>query len=198
MKRFPNPRTALLLAIGHFIFFRFLDGSSAEHRQLEQSEVTAISLLITTAFKACIVTSVSISFAQHLWHLVRVKSLRITRIEQLFCIRSNPLELARLKAVLEAPLLFLMAVMIWLIPIAIIYPPSALIVVSTPYSYVRAVDTSILNPPLPLNFDLLHPEKTPYSSLAIINDAFIASRAGDGDMFDRYNGDVASITYKYM
>ena len=86
---------AVLLAVAHAIFYVHLNGTFAENRLLEQSEVIAISLLITTLFKACLVASVGLSFTQHLWMIFRRRLLRIAQIEQLFHIRSNPLELAR-------------------------------------------------------------------------------------------------------
>ncbi|KAH7380144.1 hypothetical protein BKA66DRAFT_609988 [Pyrenochaeta sp. MPI-SDFR-AT-0127] len=189
---------ALILAIGHFLFFRVLDGTSAEHRQIEQSQVTAISLLITLAFKACLITAVGVSFTQHLWHVVRSKPLRVARIEQLFCLRSNPLEFARVRVILDAPLLFLMGLSVWLIPIAVIYPPSALTVVSRPYSQVVGVNMSVMNPPLPPALDVLRPEDTPFSSLATLNKATIATNGGITEIFDKYDGKVASVRYGYV
>ncbi|KAF1842004.1 uncharacterized protein K460DRAFT_409441 [Cucurbitaria berberidis CBS 394.84] len=152
---------AFALAVGHYIFFKHLHGALAEHRRMEQSQVTAISLLITTAFKACLISTIGMSFAQHLWRILRQKPLRVSRIEQLFKIRSNPLELMGLKAIGDAPVLFLMALSVWLIPIAAIYPPSALTVTSRPYQFTKNLSISILNPPPPPTNNMLFAERTP-------------------------------------
>jgi hypothetical protein len=150
---------ALALAMGHFLLFQWLDGALAEHRRLHQSQVTALSLLITTAFKACAITAVGLSFAQHLWHIVRRKALKVMRVEQLFSIRSNPLDLVKFGVVRDAPLLFLMALTVWLIPLAAVYPPSALTIVSRPYSNTSDILTSVMNPALAPDFDCLFPKK---------------------------------------
>lgn len=95
------------------------------------------------------VAAVGLSFAQHLWRCLRQKSLAISRIEQLFCLRSNPFELTRARAAIDVPFLFAMAIFVWLIPIAVIYPPSALTVNSQPYSVTRDLNLPTLFPPLP-------------------------------------------------
>jgi hypothetical protein len=151
--------------------------------------VIAISLLITTLFKACLVASVGLSFAQHLWKVFRQKLLRISQIEQLFHIRSNPIELTKAKIVKDAPFLFLMAVFVWLLPLAVIYPPSSLTVTSRPYSEMRDLSLSVMNLPPPDDLDVLHPEDTSVSSLA-----YLLKRPVPLE----YNISHAFITYDYV
>jgi hypothetical protein len=158
---------AFALAVGHGLLFQWLNGTLAEHRRLGQSQITAISLLITTAFKACAIGAISLSFAQHLWHVIRRKALKIARIEQLFSIRSNPFELAKVGIVRDTPLLLLMALTVWLISIAAIYPPSALTTVARPYSTTIDTLMSTLSPSVRLNSDHLFPAKPKSISLFV-------------------------------
>jgi hypothetical protein len=152
----------LICAIGHYSFFSYLDGTTTDHRKLYQSYVTTISLLLVTAFKSFIIAAVGLSFAQHLWRVLRGQSLSLGRIEQLFCIRNNPLELFRLRAALQAPVLFSMAVFVWLVPLAAIYPPAALTVSGQTYIRKQDFDIPVLFPEQP-DFDPTSPEKTnPY------------------------------------
>ncbi|KAF1843229.1 uncharacterized protein K460DRAFT_407592 [Cucurbitaria berberidis CBS 394.84] len=140
------PSIALLCAIGHYGFFHSLDKTLTQHRRIRQSHVTTISLVLTTVFKACIVGAVALSFAQHLWRNLREEAHTIGRIEQLFSLRSNPFELTRLRASWEAPLLFSMAIFTWLIPLAVIYPPSALTVSFRAYSTNKDLYVPVLYP----------------------------------------------------
>ena len=97
-----------------------------EHRWFRQSHVTAVALLLATAFKACVIAAVGIAFAQHLWQILRQRPHTIRSIEQFFHLRSNPFALGRLKGIPQAPVLMLMALFVWLIPLAVVYPPSTL------------------------------------------------------------------------
>ncbi len=117
-----------------------------QHRRLHQSYVTTISLLLSAVFRAAIIGSVSFAFAQHLWWQLRRKALTISRIEQLFNLRSNPFELTRLRGVLASPTLFVMAVFVWTVPLAVIYPPSALTVSTRPYTTYEELEVPILTP----------------------------------------------------
>lgn len=94
-------------------------------------------------------TAVGIAFTQHLWNVLRRRTLAIGRIEQLFSIRSNPTQLTKLRLVSNAPMLFLMGLFIWLVPIALIYPPSALTVRSLPFILTEDAEVAILFPPTP-------------------------------------------------
>ncbi|OAL55276.1 hypothetical protein IQ07DRAFT_627422, partial [Pyrenochaeta sp. DS3sAY3a] len=139
--------------------FRYLDGSMTQERRFRQSHITTLSLLLTTIFKACIVGCVGLAFTQHIWHNLRQRTFTIDCIEHLFSLRSNPVELARLKASLEALILFAMAVFVWLVPIAIIYPPSALTVEIRPFLVMKVISVPVLFPFDP-DFDPLEHEKS--------------------------------------
>ncbi|KAG9186785.1 hypothetical protein G6011_09893 [Alternaria panax] len=184
---------AVLLAIAHAVFYVHLNGTLAEHHILEQSIVIAISLLITTLFKACLVASIGLSFTQHLWKIFRQKLLRISQIEQLFHIRSNPLELAKVKIITTTPFLFFMAIFVWLLPLAVIYPPSSLTVTSRPYSEMRNIGLSIMNPSIPDDLDVLYPNNASIPSLAYLRRA---SMAGEGDT--ELENPYATVYYQYM
>jgi hypothetical protein len=58
-----------------------------------------------------------------------------------------------------------MALFVWLVPIATIYPPGALTVTSRLYFEVKSLDVSIMNPPAPANFDVIDPDNTPFATL---------------------------------
>jgi hypothetical protein len=119
-----------MLAILHFVFFKVFNGQdvAAAPADFQQSHVSAISLLFVTGFRAAITSVLGIGLTQYLWHILRTETLRIGLIEDLFQIRSNVLSLLNPKVIQRTPLLFLVVLFSWLLPLATIYPPGALTV----------------------------------------------------------------------
>lgn len=130
------------------MLFQYLDGRVVDNGPFRQSIVTTVSLLLVTAVRICLVGCVGLCFAQHLWHVLRETALPIFRIEQLFCIRSNPLVLANPRVAWSTPLLFTMAIYIWFIELAAVYPPGALTVDSRPFLNTTQINTAVINQPI--------------------------------------------------
>jgi hypothetical protein len=119
---------------------------------LKQSHVTYVSLALTTFFRASLVSSATISFTQYLWKLLRQNLFRISLIERLFQIRHNPIILLDTRVLRRAPILFTIALLLWLTPLATIYPPGALTVISRPYTFTETFNLSAVNALVPENF----------------------------------------------
>lgn len=81
------------------------------------------------------------AFTQHLWRILRTTSVKVSEIELLYTVRNNLFLLAHPGVVKTTPLLFLLAVFIWTIPLAVIYPPGALTVV--PFAQVNFRNTLV-------------------------------------------------------
>jgi hypothetical protein len=134
----------------HYCFFKFIDGKELSNSVLlQQSRVSTISLILVTIFRAVVVATLGICFTQYLWYSLRGNSLKISLIEDLFQIRSNIWTLASPKIVQKAPLLFGMAALSWLVPLATIYPPTALTIQSQLHTTFTNVNASTMNPTLP-------------------------------------------------
>lgn len=73
----------------------------------------------------------AIAFAQYLWRLLRVETMKVSTIELLFNIRSNIFVLLRPAALRAAPVLFALATLMWISQVVISFPPGALTVAST-------------------------------------------------------------------
>jgi hypothetical protein len=106
-----------------------------------------MSLLIVTGFKASITLAVGIAFSQHMWLVFRRRTFAIQHIEQLFSLRSNLFHVLRIQNSLGAPILFAMAVFVWVLPVATVYPPSALTVSLLRYTQMEMRNVPILDPP---------------------------------------------------
>jgi hypothetical protein len=143
----PLTHPGLLIATSHLFFFKWLDGTRTEHQSIRQSHVTAISLLIVTGYKASITLAVGIAFSQYMWHVFRRKTFAIRHIEQLFGLRSNFFDIMKMQNSPGAPILFAMAIFVWVLPVATVYPPSALTVSALRYTQKEMRNISILDPP---------------------------------------------------
>jgi hypothetical protein len=105
----------------------YLNGKPADSTTyLTQQHVTWLSLLLVTSFRASLCTSLAIAFTQHMWKVLRHKALRVSSIESLHGVRYNPLLLGKWRLLLATPVLYMMALVIWLLTIAVLFPPSAL------------------------------------------------------------------------
>jgi hypothetical protein len=160
-------RTALLSGISHYVFFDQLHGSvaSGEQTRISQTWVTALSLLIVTIFKASLLGGVGLCSTQYLWRVLRGKPLAVSTVESLFQMRQNPLELFNYRLILSVS--FLLAAFTWIVPLAAIYPPSAVTIDTTPFLVTERLPISVPEFTFTQDFDLWHPEKA--SRLAVFS-----------------------------
>jgi hypothetical protein len=139
--------------LGHFLLVKSLNGTLVDTSYLTQAQVSAVSILLTTIFKAALTASTGICFAQHLWFILRGTATSLSTIEKLFVIRTNLLALGDLRVIWRAPLLFLMALLVWCLGLATIYPPGALIVTFEAHTITENHNMSVMNPPVPRNLN---------------------------------------------
>ena len=148
-------------ALGHYLLVRNLNGKLVDTSYLTQSQASAVSILFTTIFKAALMASIGICFAQHLWLILRGSPMALSTVEKLFVIRTNILALGHLRSFWRAPLLFSMASLVWCLGIAMIYPPSMLTVTVVEHAHTEPRNMSVMNPPIPQDLDLLEGDAFP-------------------------------------
>lgn len=83
----------------------------------------------------------AVAFAQHLWRVLRTTSVKVSDLDLLYGIRENFFLFAHAGPIRTAPLLVILALAGWLVPVAVLYPPGALIVVPTPVTQI--INTSV-------------------------------------------------------
>jgi hypothetical protein len=88
--------------------------------------------------------------------------MSLETIEKLFVIRSNLLAMGDLRSIRRTPLLFLMALLVWSLGIATIYPPGALIVTFVAHNYTENRNVSVMNPPVPQNLKFYTEDETSF------------------------------------
>jgi hypothetical protein len=92
---------------------------------MSQSYVATLSHFLGLAFRTTLCASLAVAFTQYLWRLLRVKTMGVSSIEFLFKITSNPLLLTVPEVVRAAPILFVLALFTWILPVAVTFPPGA-------------------------------------------------------------------------
>jgi hypothetical protein len=78
--------------------------------------------------------ALSVAFAQYLWHLFRVQTMKVSTIELLFAIRNNPFQIFRMSTLAASPTLCLLAAIMWALQIVTGFPPGAITVVTTQHA----------------------------------------------------------------
>ncbi|RDW81970.1 hypothetical protein BP6252_03082 [Coleophoma cylindrospora] len=139
--------SAVVIAVGHLLFFKFLDGKIAEGPGLvfEQSYMTTISNILAACFEITIQTSLGIAFVQYLWHVLRKVALPVSTIETLFCLRSSPQLVFSGTGLRNAPMLTFIAIVIFATYIAKAFPTGAITVVTSRQSLITEMSVPTYN-----------------------------------------------------
>jgi hypothetical protein len=125
---------------------RYLNGRPTDgNKYLSQTYITSESLLLVTLFKTCLSGALAIAFTQHLWKTVRHHALRVSSIESLHGVRYNPFLLGHWRILFATPLLYIMALVIWLLAVVILFPPSALTIVAQRFDSQQSATVPLTN-----------------------------------------------------
>lgn len=126
----------LMFAVGHHLFYRHLDGHEVktEDFKIFGSDVPPqqLNVAIGTAFaflvKASLVTAVSTAYLQLLWRalLCSARASTLGHLDTAFSGLNNIISLAKVWVWRRWPMLFLLAISAWLIPLAAIITPATL------------------------------------------------------------------------
>ncbi|KUJ24318.1 uncharacterized protein LY89DRAFT_727350 [Mollisia scopiformis] len=138
---------ALVLAVVHLILFRYIDGKEADgpNRIAPQAYISTASNILANAFGFSLRASLAIAFVQRLWLLLRAQTMKVSTIEALFSIRSNPLMLFKPAAIAATPLLCILALVMWITQFVTGFPPGAITVVSVQKSTFGTVNIPSFN-----------------------------------------------------
>jgi hypothetical protein len=103
---------ALAIAVAHLLLFQYLDGKEADgpNEIAPQSYISTASNILANTFGFFLRFALGVAFVQYLWHLLRCTTMKVSTIEHLFSIRSNPFLLLRPTVISTAPILFALAI----------------------------------------------------------------------------------------
>ncbi|RDW60438.1 uncharacterized protein DSM5745_10896 [Aspergillus mulundensis] len=115
------------LATGHHFYYRSLDNTlvnSADQQAWAIRIGTALAFLV----KSSLVSAVGIAAAQEIWATLRRKSVKLSGIDGMFAVLSNPMSFFIPDMWMYAKTLTLLAIISWLIPLTAVVTPSTLAV----------------------------------------------------------------------
>lgn len=115
------------------------------HRPTLDQFISTASNVLATVLGLSLNAALALAFCQYLWRIVRLSSLKVSTIEVLFSLRSNPVLLARADAIRAAPFLSLLAIFMCSIHIAVNFPTGALTVVPANRTTSSLVSVPIFN-----------------------------------------------------
>ncbi|RSL68340.1 hypothetical protein CEP54_002880 [Fusarium duplospermum] len=125
-----------LFALGHDLFYNNLAGTTvaADSFELAGAEVSrqqlnlAAGTTLAFLFKSAIVSAVSIAYFQAVWHFLKSskREIDISNMDVLLSALGNAISLVSFSTWLKGPLLLLIAIVAWLIPVVSIITPATL------------------------------------------------------------------------
>jgi hypothetical protein len=151
------------LAVGHHFFYYSLHNqpTADSSQQYNNAIGTAFSFLV----RAALVIAISTTYWQVFWKTLH-HDLPLSTIDSLAGILGSLQEFLSLKTLKASPLLMALALLAWLIPVAVIFPPATLSVV--PYHALNRTDIA-LNSPNFTNSEVFARTSTSYTGAPIGN-----------------------------
>lgn len=138
---------ALGIAVAHYLLFHYIDRKPADgaHPLVRQSYVATTSNILSNAFGFAIRGSMAVAFTQYLWHLLRAYSMKVSTIELLFCLRTNPVHLFKYTAYAATPSLCALAIFIWGTQVVTGFPPGAISVITSQAIHYKVMPAPSFN-----------------------------------------------------
>jgi len=118
--------SGLALAVGHHLLYSRLNGRQLAQVSVSQAWVIRAGTAFAFAFKTVLVSAIGAAYCQLFWHSVRRKSIRIGSLDAMFALLKEPMAFFKFQFAKKTALLFVMAVLAWLLPLSSILSPGAL------------------------------------------------------------------------
>lgn len=117
---------AVILAVGHHLFYSYLDGRQLDQIFVSQAWITRSGNAFAFAFKTVLVAGLAIAYCQVLWYCVRRQAFRIGSLDSMFSVLTDPLGLLNIDLLRRTTILSILAALSWFLPLAAIFSPGAL------------------------------------------------------------------------
>jgi hypothetical protein len=122
----------LAFALGHHAFYRNLDGQSVDDHLFDQQTNLAAGHTFAFLVRACLCIAIGVSYWQIFWGMLLRGTFAISHVDALTGLLGSVLDMANFRALKNRPVLVVLALSSWLIPLASILPPATLSVQITP------------------------------------------------------------------
>lgn len=103
----------LVLAIGHDLFYRSLEGKSINSVGLSQQWVSRIGTGLAFLVKTALVNAIVVAYTQRLWRKLRTRAFEVGKVDDLMAAPTNLLSLLNFGAFAHAPDLLFLGMTIW-------------------------------------------------------------------------------------
>lgn len=163
----------LAFAVGHHVFYTSLDRKPLDDDIFGQQTNIAIGTGFAFLVRACLVVATCAAYWQVFWETALRKTLTISSVDALTGVLGSLVEFSSIRTLLFNPVLALMALLAWTVPLASLLPPATLSVIPD-----STMNSTYANVPVPNFADVLMAGST-YRNLA--GDRFVTSK-----VIDRY------------
>lgn len=117
---------ALATAVSHHTVYIHLDQTRVSDNIRKQQGIGAVGIALAFLFRASLTIGLVTTYYQSFWWFVRRRTLDFATIDSLAGFTSSVFDLLNYRAIAFRPTLALLALLIWLIPLASIVPPTTL------------------------------------------------------------------------
>ncbi|PTD02245.1 hypothetical protein FCULG_00012106 [Fusarium culmorum] len=135
----------LSLALGHHLYYFCLDGKIVKS-QSQQQWLLRVGTGLAFLVRAFLSAAVGIAYTQILWRSLRSKPITIRGVNSLFDVIHNPFEFFTWELWTAAPLIAVVAVIAWALPLVAIITPATLTVTLSSQPNITDVDTRLSIP----------------------------------------------------
>ncbi|KAM0418477.1 hypothetical protein ACHAPD_004836 [Fusarium lateritium] len=132
----------LLLAIGHHFYYLYLDGRIVESQSQQQWFLragTGLAFLV----RAFLSAAVGIAYTQILWRTLRSKPITVQGVNSLFGVVHNAWDFITWELWTAAPLLAVVAIIAWALPLVAVVTPATLTVQVSSQPNITVLDAPI-------------------------------------------------------
>ena len=152
---------AVLIAVAHILFFIHLDQRKVSDT-ISQNATSIISVGLVRLYGLVMTLTLTTALVQLVWRYFRQNSATVETVDSLYRLCVHFLTLSLPHAVRNTPAIALIAVCIAGIPIAMVFPPSALTVQLRPVIGSQVIDAPVFDLGKP---DFLGTNKTAWNTL---------------------------------
>ncbi|ETI24513.1 hypothetical protein G647_03882 [Cladophialophora carrionii CBS 160.54] len=131
--------SAILFAVAHHILNLKLDGREVTELAVDQQWISRAGNALAYVVKVLLLLATGTAYFQRVWHHARGKPTKLSQFDSLFGVQDSIFEFRHVKFWLRRPVLLLVAMVLWLIPLVAITTPGTLSVVSASVSQPRNV-----------------------------------------------------------
>ncbi|TLD39104.1 hypothetical protein E2P81_ATG00091 [Venturia nashicola] len=129
--------------LGHHFFNQSLHHTPTGDAVFEQQVNTGIGTAFAFIVRMFLVVAVGTAYWQLFWHQAKARPTPIAELDSMSSIIGSALEFISIRTLLRFPLLAFMATIIWLIPLAVVFPPASLTVELSPVPLISAKELPI-------------------------------------------------------